>query len=206
MMIANVTKTTSIAPSRAAADDRDEPDHSTGEADNPPERPTVAAATAAIELECAPAAESQVNLSWLEKCVRAAVGASGLPVRRLSVRIVGDAEMQALHRRHLRIDTTTDVLTFAASPPGEPIEADIAVCAAEAARRAGEFGHSVDRELLLYIIHGLLHAAGWDDVDPDAFRRMHQEEDRILGEIGVGATFDRSRAQPADPSREGRRT
>ena len=44
-------------------------------------------------------------------------------------------------------------------------------------------------QLLLYILHGLLHCAGFDDHDPAEHDRMHTEEDRILTAIGVGPVF-----------------
>lgn len=110
-------------------------------------------------------------------------------VDRVHLEIVDDREMDRLHRLHSRIAGTTDVLTFPAHAEGDPVEVDIVACADEAARRAAEFGHPIDRELLLYAIHGLLHCCGHDDHDPAAHDRMHAEEDRILRALGVGATF-----------------
>ena len=69
------------------------------------------------------------------------------------------------------------------------IQAEIAVCVDEARRRAAELNHSVERELLLYCIHGVLHCAGFDDQTESGFAAMHAEEDRILNLVGVGATF-----------------
>ena len=120
--------------------------------------------------------------------LRAPGGALAL-VARASFRIVGDAEMSTLHERHSKIVGTTDVLTFPWASPPEPIEVDVAICHDEAKRRAAELGHSVDREVILYAVHGLLHAAGFTDEATDAHAAMHAEEDRLLEAIGVGATF-----------------
>ena len=111
------------------------------------------------------------------------------PVACIGVSIINDQAMSRLHLRHSGIDGTTDVLTFPSSEPGDPIQVDIAVCADEASRRAAEFGHSVNHELLLYVIHGLLHCAGHNDHTEEGYRAMHAEEDRILTAIGVGAVF-----------------
>jgi probable rRNA maturation factor len=124
----------------------------------------------------------------------AAVVADGAAVARLHVELVGDAAMDGYHRRHSGVPGTTDVLTFLGSAEGEPIDVDIIVCIDEATRRAAELGHSVDREVLLYALHGLLHCIGHDDHDPVAYERMHAEEDRILTAIGIGPTF-----RPARP-------
>ena len=50
---------------------------------------------------------------------------------------------------------------------------------------------SIEQELLLYALHGVLHCAGFDDRTNDDFEAMHVEEDRILTAIGVGPTFAR---------------
>jgi probable rRNA maturation factor len=125
----------------------------------------------------------------------------GVRVSRLAVAIVGDARMMALHQRHCGMASTTDVLTFPQSAADEPIDADIAICADEAARRAAEFGHPIEQELLLYIVHGLLHCLGFDDHDQAAYQRMHAEEDRMLQAIGIGATFHAARtgSPPGSP-------
>jgi probable rRNA maturation factor len=109
---------------------------------------------------------------------------AGPGLSRLTVRLVVDAEMSRLHARHMNDPTTTDVLTFV-----DGAEADVAVCVDEARRRSAEMGHDLRRELLLYALHGLLHAVGFDDRTPADFERMHAEEDRLLAAIGVGATF-----------------
>jgi probable rRNA maturation factor len=132
------------------------------------------------------------ELEPLRRKIAAAVevlAASGASIARVHVQLVGDAQMDRYHRMHSGIAGTTDVLTFLASGDAEPIEVDIIACVDEARRRASEFGHAVNREILLYAVHGLLHCLGHDDHDPVAFEKMHAEEDRILSAIGVGPTF-----------------
>lgn len=135
---------------------------------------------------------SDVDFAWVRDRLIEAMAHVGRPVARVCVNVVDDEAMTRLHRQHCRVDETTDVLTFPAS--AEPdwegaIDVDIAVCADEAGRRAAERGYPVARELLLYALHGLLHAAGYDDHEEADYRAMHNEEDRILQAIGVGSTF-----------------
>jgi rRNA maturation RNase YbeY len=110
--------------------------------------------------------------------------------------------MRMLHARHMNLDSTTDVLTFAQNAPGEPIDVDVAICVDEAARRgqgapegsasgtAHVAAHGTRGEILLYALHGLLHAAGHDDRDAESYARMHAEEDRILDAAGFGRLFE----------------
>lgn len=130
-----------------------------------------------------------VNVGWIESKLRSACAEVDQPVARITVRLVADAEMAQLHGKHAGVTGTTDVLTFDATEPGRPIDVDIAVCVDEASRRAAELGHSIERELLLYSIHGLLHCMGFDDHEPADFDRMHAEEDRLLELVGVERTF-----------------
>lgn len=124
---------------------------------------------------------------WL--AARASEALRVLGVRgEVRVRILDDAAMAEAHLRYSGIPGTTDVLTFDLAE-GEGLDVDILVCRDEAARQATRRGHGIDRELLLYTIHGILHCLGHDDHDEAAAGRMHAEEDRILEAIGVGRTF-----------------
>jgi probable rRNA maturation factor len=108
----------------------------------------------------------------------------------ISILIADDQRMMALHRQFMGLETATDVLTFDLTPDeASPVDIEIAVGIEVAQRQAAQRGHAVERELLLYAIHGLLHTLGYDDHDKSSYARMHAEEDRILSAIGVGATF-----------------
>ena len=98
--------------------------------------------------------------------------------------------MAGAHQRYAGVSGTTDVLTFDLAESGAGrLDADLLVCFDEAARQAAGRGHDVATELLLYIVHGVLHCLGQDDHDPAAASRMHAEEDRVLEAIGVGRVY-----------------
>ncbi len=90
----------------------------------------------------------------------------------IEISILGSRAMAKVHRDFLNIPGATDVITF---PYGE-----ILVCAHIAAARAPEFGHSITQELALYIIHGLLHLSGFDDLTPPEARKMAITQQEIL--------------------------
>ena len=100
-------------------------------------------------------------------------------VGEVDVSLIGDKRMAREHARFLNDPSVTDVITF---PYG-----DILVCPAVAAGRAPEFGHSVEDEVALYIIHGLLHLQGFDDLSHDAAREMHLQQAKILKEAQKSA-------------------
>jgi probable rRNA maturation factor len=130
---------------------------------------------------------------WIEDHARRAIAGLGA-TGEVRVRVVGDEAMAAAHSGFAGVEGTTDVLTFDLAEPGQSsLDVDILVCIDEARRQAAARGHGVERELLLYIVHGVLHCLGHDDHDPAAAARMHAEEDRILESLGVGATYAASR-------------
>jgi rRNA maturation RNase YbeY len=130
---------------------------------------------------------------WLCEHAERAVALLGLSGE-VRVKAVADDEMAAAHLEYTDTPGTTDVLTFDLSGDEPALDADIMVCVDEARRRAAEHGHEPKRELLLYVIHGVLHCAGHDDHDDESYRRMHAAEDDLLTRLGVGPTFDAGRA------------
>lgn len=110
------------------------------------------------------------------------------------VRLVSDAEMADAHQRHMGASGTTDVITFNLAEDNEDslsvrLDTDLLLCVDEARRQSERRAISLERELLLYTIHGTLHCLGHDDHTDDDARAMHAREDEILESIGVGATF-----------------
>jgi rRNA maturation RNase YbeY len=69
------------------------------------------------------------------------------------------------------------------------VETDILICRDEAMRQAQQRGYDCRKELLLYVIHGLLHCLGHDDHEEEDSALMHKVEDAILEAIGVGPVF-----------------
>ncbi|MCK4872332.1 MAG: rRNA maturation RNase YbeY [Phycisphaerales bacterium] len=136
---------------------------------------------------------ADLDLGRLDIDVRRALDHLDLTAGEISVVLVDDATMRAEHLAYLSVDETTDVLTFDLRDEADgPLDVEIKVCVDEARRQSAELGHDATRELLLYIVHGLLHCLGFDDHDEQSFERMHRREDEILDAIGVGATFHRS--------------
>lgn len=112
----------------------------------------------------------------------------------LRVRIVNDEDMIDAHKRFSGLDSTTDVLTFDLASHdtdynNKALDTDLIVCADEARRQASQRNHPVTHELLLYIVHGVLHCLGYDDHDQDDYERMHAREDELLNAAGIGTVF-----------------
>ena len=128
---------------------------------------------------------------YLGRHLRAAHRALRPPLGELSVALVGDRRMAHLHEQFMGIPGPTDVLTFPLEEDrkGRVTSGEVVVCVPEARRRAKEHGVTVERELLLYALHGMLHLCGYDDRTDADFQTMHRKEDQILAQLGVGPVF-----------------
>ena len=115
----------------------------------------------------APPTLSRPNLTRFLKRARSLVGLSAS----VSILLTTDAEMKRLNRTFRHKNKPTDVLSFPADPipglpPGQQQDqqhgGDLAISLETAARQAEHFGHALDQELRILILHGLLHLAGLD--------------------------------------------
>jgi len=79
------------------------------------------------------------------------------PLSEVSIALVDDATMRRLNRTFRHANKTTDVLTFPADLSGE-----IVICVDQARRQAMQEKHSVATEVRYLIVHGILHALGYD--------------------------------------------
>ena len=134
------------------------------------------------------------SVAYLRKHLTAAWPLIENAPKELSIALVNDDRMALLHKQFLGIEGPTDVLTFELDhddATGHCTGGEVIVCVPEAERRAKDLGADLADELLLYSLHGLLHLSGFDDRTPSDFKAMHQREDQILKQIGIGKLFHR---------------
>ncbi len=101
----------------------------------------------------------------------------GCPEGELSLAFVTDKALAKLHGDFLDDPTTTDVITFEGQPEFG-VAGEICISVDTAARYATEHGRGLSEELSLYVIHGWLHLAGYDDLKPELKRAMRRAEAR----------------------------
>ncbi len=103
----------------------------------------------------------------------------------VSVALVDDAAIAELHERWLGVPGPTDVIAFPllSEEDADVLLGEVVVSSDTAMRQATELGHPPERELLLYVVHGVLHLLGYDDHDPEDRQRMHQRQEQLLGEF-----------------------
>lgn len=128
-------------------------------------------------------AELPVPRARLRRWVLAALERDAL----LTLRFVGHEEGRELNRDFRGRDNATNVLTFEyGSPePGAPLEADIVICLPVVRSEAVEQRKPRDAHLAHLVIHGVLHAQGWDHDRDDNARDMEARETLLLRRFRV---------------------
>ncbi len=128
---------------------------------------------------------------WAETAARLAGGASG----EIVIRIVDEAESQALNHDYRGKNSPTNVLSFPFELPegmpeqmraelGEGIIGDIAICAPVVEREAKDQGKAAEAHWAHMVIHGVLHLLGHDHVEDAGAEIMEAMEIRALSELG----------------------
>jgi probable rRNA maturation factor len=108
----------------------------------------------------------------------------------ITVRIVGEAEGQTLNREYRAKDYATNVLTFDYSR--EPVVvADLVLCAPVLRREARDMGLTLEAHYAHLLVHGTLHAQGYDHERTDDARSMESRETLLLLQLGFDDPYAR---------------
>lgn len=142
-----------------------------------------------------------VKQKWFKRVVARVLEAEGVtgPVE-LGLVITDMETIKYLNKTYRHRDEPTDVLAFnivshdaceenqdfAIPPDGMTHLGEVVISYPVAVQQAQEHGHSVEQELALLTVHGVLHLLGYDHEDVKGRRRMRAKEKRILGILGYG--------------------
>ncbi len=120
----------------------------------------------------------------IEHWIRTA--AQGLPGE-LTIRFVDAEEGLELNKSFRGKEKPTNVLTFVYCT--NPIMADIAICLPVLVREAAEQNKSLEEHLAHLVVHGVLHARGYDHIEQDEAEEMEQLETDILNNLGYDLPY-----------------
>lgn len=100
----------------------------------------------------------------------------------LGVSFLSSKKMAEVNWDYLTHSGDTDVICFNYREAEDDFGAgvDILICPAFALREAAKRALPYGREVTLYLVHGLLHAAGYDDLKPELKRKMRRAEKRVM--------------------------
>ncbi|BBO31737.1 rRNA maturation RNase YbeY [Lacipirellula parvula] len=153
------------------------PSEQTNDDQEPPER--------RHRISIANETEVAVDAERIERAVCWALDDTPYDEATVSIAIVDDETIHQLNRQFLAHDYPTDVLSFTLEDDPQQLEGEIIVSVDTARQNGAEAGWSADAELLLYVIHGTLHLAGYLDKDPEDYAEMRAAEAAVLDRLGV---------------------
>jgi probable rRNA maturation factor len=133
-----------------------------------------------------PRHKAQLPRSKVQRFIRAALTAPA----EITVRIVDADEGQSLNRDFRQRDYATNVLTFDYTQ--EPVvTADLVLCAPVVEKEAAEQGVTIEAHYAHLLVHGTLHAQGYDHEDDADAREMEALETELLAGLGFADPYAR---------------
>jgi probable rRNA maturation factor len=125
-----------------------------------------------------------LHRSRLQTLAQHILSEAGAADTELSVSVVGDRRMRRLNRQYRGLDRSTDVLAFAmreAPKASRSMLGDVVISIDTAFRQARAAKHSVDREVVMLLIHGILHLLGYDhERNPREAHKMQGKEQAVI--------------------------
>ena len=145
---------------------------------------------------------SQVDRSFLEQAINRILAEQQISHAELSVVLVDDREIHQMNRDFLGHDYPTDVISFSLNTSVEnnlcrpqdsvttasDLQGELIVSVETALREAKSHGWSLQAELLLYVVHGILHLCGYDDLEDEARPAMRTRERELMSIWGYCPT------------------
>jgi probable rRNA maturation factor len=137
-----------------------------------------------------PRLQDSITRPMVRKWIKAALFAPA----ELTIRFVDAGEGRELNRDYREKDYATNVLTFAYNEgedyaEDEPTRADIILCTDVLQQEAAEQKKSVEEHTAHLIVHGVLHAQGYDHMDDDEASEMEGLETEILAGLGYADPY-----------------
>lgn len=125
----------------------------------------------------------KIDRAAIRRAARTILADAGFREAQISVALVDDATIAGLHAEFMADPTPTDVLSFVLEADDGRLEGEVVASADTAAALAPRYGWPAEDELLLYVIHGLLHLVGYDDQTPAARAKMRRREKEVLAAV-----------------------
>jgi probable rRNA maturation factor len=138
----------------------------------------------------------KINIPWLRQIVGGLMTELQITEADLGINLVGAKEMAKVNWNFLRHEGSTDVITFdhadgggeRSSLPADgahgvtrpTLHGELFICMDEAVFQAKQFGTNWQSEILRYVVHGVLHLRGHDDLQPELRRKMKRTENRLV--------------------------
>lgn len=151
----------------------------------------------------------------IRRAVTTTLKMEGVAEATISIAVVDDETIHRINREFLKHDFATDVISFlldgteGTSDPkaaqqrgaGKTLDGEIVLSADTANREAVNVGWPAGDEMILYIVHGLLHLCGFDDLTKSELPMMRRRERDVLEALGLDLPLRADDPKPKNPIR-----
>lgn len=135
--------------------------------------------------------KTQVKPAWLRTVIRRILKAENVSYKsEVGLVITGNEKIRELNKKYLDEDRPTDVMAFQTNedrqigfvnaPDSKLHLGEVIISYPQAVRQAGERSHPAEKELVILMIHGVLHLLGYDHDIPERTGKMRDRESAIL--------------------------
>ena len=152
------------------------------------ETPPIHSATGVSQLHIANRQRTKkINVRLLKQIIGELFRELNITEAELGITLVGAKKMAQVNRDFLRHEGSTDVITFdhsetrkLESGKRKILHGELFICVTDAIQQAKKFNTSWQSEVVRYVVHGVLHLLGYDDLKPHLRRAMKREENRLV--------------------------
>ncbi|MBN1592059.1 MAG: rRNA maturation RNase YbeY [Candidatus Coatesbacteria bacterium] len=123
-----------------------------------------------------------INENLARKVATETLGLIGRAGASLNVLFSGDDRIRKLNREFRDVDSATDVMAFPSGEEGN-FMGDVIISVQTAKKHAEDLGHSLDYEIAVLLVHGILHLIGYTDYDEENRDEMFTTMDNILNNL-----------------------
>jgi len=119
-------------------------------------------------------------------CVRI-LNDGGIKSGKINVVLLDSDTIRQYNRDFLQHDYPTDTISFTSEYRQNEghLEGEVLICTEIAKERAEEFSWTAEEEMLLYVVHGMLHLIGFDDTTSEQRTVMQEKERTYLATLGI---------------------
>ncbi len=126
----------------------------------------------------------RVSLKRLRKYLKKVSGLLNISSKRISILLCDNKLIKKLNKKYLKRNSSTDVIAF---PLSDRLESDylgeVVVSTEKAAQVALKLGLRWQDELVLYVVHGILHLLGYDDRTKKKRKILEKKQKDIMGRL-----------------------
>ena len=125
----------------------------------------------------------EIKNTIIKRAAKEVLGKRGNGAK-LSIAFVDNNEIKKLNKKYFSSNEITDVIAFPLNDHKNALNGEIVVSVETAVDTAGNRDIDVEGEIILYVVHGLLHLLGYRDGNRNDAKIMHEKESMILKTLG----------------------